>query len=72
MKGLKKSMTLLGEDGSKKVSVNSSCVSSSVRFNKGENNSKIISHDVDKISSCSSSQKNDNDLKKYSMLFASS
>ncbi len=74
MKGLKKSMTLLGgeEGNSKKISVNSSCVSSSVRFNKGENNSKISNDDVDKISNGRSSQKNDNDVKKYSMLFVSS
>lgn len=74
MKGLKKSMTLLGgeEGNSKKISVNSSCVSSSVRFSKVENNSKISNDDVDKISNCSRSQKNDNDVKKYSMLFASS
>lgn len=74
MKGLKKSMTLLGgeEGNSKKISVNSSCVSSSVRFSKVENNSKISNDDVDKISNCSRSQKNDNDVKKYSMLFVSS
>ena len=78
MKGLKKSMTLLGgEDGnSKKISVNSSCVSSSVRFNtsKVENNkiSKISNDDIDKISNSRSSHKNDNDVKKYSMLFVSS
>lgn len=78
MKGLKKSMTLLGgeEGNNKKISVNSSCVSSSVRFNncKVENNksSKISNDDIDEIINSHSSKKNDNNLKKYSMLFVSS
>lgn len=69
-------MTLLGggeENGSKKASVNSSCVTSSVRFSKGENsNSKINNnddHDDDKVSNSSKIEK---EMKKYSMLFASS